>query len=286
MDTGMSKVIACANTKGGVGKTTVALSLAECSAYLARRTLVIDLDLQINASTTLVGDRATPWRIGNTVEDYFRARQRDQPTAPMSLITPIDDNLDLLSGKLSIVLFERELLAQGNVPFVAHTSIAAWLDDLLTVLKPHYSLIVFDTPPGLSILAECAIRASDLVVVPQIPDKLSSQGIEVYAKYLIDHLGLSAVAQKTTVLVNMVPARRTNVARRYIDGIVSMAGTGALPYRVFDTRYPDSTVFRGAMEREGRRRFFRWWGTMDNYVIAATRELWRFLGEPLDQSRR
>ena len=235
---------------------------------------------------TLVSDRAQPWRIGNTVEDYFRARQQGQPTAPLNLITPIDNNLDLLSGKLSIVLFERELLAQSGVPFAASTSVAAWLDELLGVLKQHYSLIVFDTPPGLSILAECAIRASDLVVVPQVPDKLGAQGIEVYAKYLLEHLKLDAVTQKTTVLLNMVPSRTTNVARRYIDEIVSMAGTGALPYRLFTTRYPDSTVFRGAMEREGRHRFFRWWGTMDNYVIAATRELWRFLGEPLDQTRR
>lgn len=282
----MSKVIACANTKGGVGKTTVALSLAECSAHLGRRTLVIDLDLQINASTTLVGDRAEPWKIGNTVEDYFRARQRNQPTAAMSLVTPIDNNLDLLSGKLSIILFERELLAQGGVPFAAHTSAASWLDDLLALLRPHYSLIVFDTPPGLSIFAECAIRASDLVVVPQVPDKLGTQGIEVYARYLLDHLKLDAVARKTTVLLNMVPSRRTRIARRYIDEIARMAGTGALPYMLFDTKYPDSTVFRGAMEREGRHRFFRWWGTMDSYVIAATRELWRFLGEPLDQMRR
>lgn len=130
----------------------------------------------------------------------------------MSLVTPIDNNLDLLSGKLSIILFERELLAQGGVPFAAHTSAASWF--------------------------------------------------------------------------NMVPSRRTRIARRYIDEIARMAGTGALPYMLFDTKYPDSTVFRGAMEREGRHRFFRWWGTMDSYVIAATRELWRFLGEPLDQMRR
>ncbi len=282
----MSKIIVCANTKGGVGKTTVALSLAECSAYLGKRTLVIDLDLQINASSTLAGDRAAPWRIGNTVEDYFRARQRGQPTSPMSLVTPIESNLDLISGKLSIVLFERELLAQGGVPFAAHTSVDAWLGDLLTALKPHYSLIVFDTPPGLSIFAECAIRASDLIVVPQVPDKLGAQGIEVYAKYLLDYLRLDAVAQKTTVLLNMVPSRATNVSKRYINDIVSMAGTGALPYKLFTTRYPDSTVFRGAMERESRGRFFSWWGRMDGYVVAATRELWRFLGKPLDQTRR
>jgi len=282
----MSKVIACANTKGGVGKTTVALSLAECSAYLGRRTLVIDLDLQINASTTLVGDSGEPWKIGNTVEDYFRARQRNQPTSPNSLVTPINDNLHLLSGKLSIVLFERELLAQGGAPFAANTNVAAWLEELLAALRPHYSLIVFDTPPGLSILSECAIRAADLVIVPQIPDRLSSQGIEVYATYLMDHLGLDAIGEKSTVLINMVPPRNTKIATRYIKEIVALAGVGAFPYRLFTTRYPDSTLFRGAMEREGRGRFFSWWGKMDANVIAATRELWSFLGEPLDQTRR
>lgn len=279
----MSSVIACANTKGGVGKTTVALSLAECSAYLGRRTLVIDLDLQINASTTLVGDRTQPWRLGNTIEDYFRARQRNQQTAPRTLVTNIYDNLDLLSGNLSIVLFERELLVQSHVPFAAHTSAAGWLEELLGVLKEDYSLIVFDTPPGLSIFAECAIRSSDLVVVPQVPDRLGTQGIEVYAKYLLDHLNLDAVAQKTTVLLNMVPSPKTRIAKRYIKDIGDMALTGALPYKMFETQYPDSTVFRGAMEREGRHRFFRWWGKMDGHVIAATRELWRFLGKRPDE---
>jgi cellulose biosynthesis protein BcsQ len=282
----MSKVVACANTKGGVGKTTVALSLAECSAILGKSTLVIDLDLQINASTTLVGDTGEPWKVGNTIEDYLRARHLNQPASPNSLITPITANLGLLSGKLSIVLFERELLARGGVPFAATTSVMAWLGDLLDDLKPHYSLIVFDTPPGLSILAECAIRAADLIVVPQVPDKLSSKGIDVYAKYLTDHLGLDAAGQKSAVLINMVPARRTRTATRYIEEIVAMAGIGAFPYRVFATQYPDSTLFRRAMEREGHRRFFRWWGRMDAHVIAATRELWSFLGEPLGQTRR
>jgi cellulose biosynthesis protein BcsQ len=221
--------------------------------------------------------------LGNTVEDYFRARQRNQQTAPRSLVTNIYDKLDLLSGKLSIILFERELLVRSQVPYAAHTSVAGWLDELLGSLKDDYSLIVFDTPPGLSIFAECAIRSSDLVVVPQVPDRLGTQGIAVYSQYLLDHLKLDAVAQKTTVLLNMVPSPKTRIAKRYINDIVGMAGTGALPYKLFDTQYPDTTVFRGAMEREGHHRFFRWWGRMDGHVIAATRELWRFLGKPLNE---
>jgi cellulose biosynthesis protein BcsQ len=279
----MSKVIACANTKGGVGKTTVALSLAEGSAALGRRTVVIDLDLQINASTTLVGEKMSPWKLGNTIEDYFRARQRDPKIAPRSFVTNIYDGLDLLSGKLSIILFERELLVQSKVPYAAHTGVAGWLDDLLGTLKEDYSLIVFDTPPGLSIFAECAIRASDLVVVPQVPDRLGTQGIEVYSRYLLDHLKLDAVRERTAVLLNMVPSPVTRIAKRYIEEIYNMAGTGALPYMMFSTQYPDTTVFRGAMDREARHRFFRWWGKMDGHVIAATRELWRFLGRPLDE---
>jgi cellulose biosynthesis protein BcsQ len=196
--------------------------------------------------------------LGNTVEDYFRARQRREPTAPMSLVTHIDENLDLLAGKMSIVLFERELLTQVGVTRAAHTSVAGWLEDLLRDLRPHYSLIVFDTPPGLSILAECAIRASDLIVVPQVPNKLGAQGIEVYAKHLLDHLNLRTVTGKTTVLLNMVPSRKTRIASRYIDDIVCMAGAGDLPYQMFKEQYPDSTVFRGAMERDGRRHFFTW----------------------------
>jgi hypothetical protein len=84
----------------------------------------------------------------------------------------------------------------------------------------------------------------------------------------------------------MVPPRSTRISGHYVNEIMTMAGQGAFAYRVFTTRYPDSTLFRRAMEREGDRRFFRWWGRMDTHVIAATRELWRFLGEPLDQRRR
>lgn len=268
--------------KGGVGKTTVAVSFAEGSAHLGRRVLVIDLDLQINASMTLVSDLDgnEPWRRDRTVEDYLRSRRRGEPARAMPLIHQVDERLHLLSGRLSLVLFERELLTQESAMFLVANNIGAWLKDLLTEVRGVFDLIIIDTPPGLSILAECAIREADLVVVPQAPDRLSTQGIEVYATYLTRHLGLQNVGQKTAVFVNMQPSPPTRVARSHLARIQSMAGQPDFPYRMFDNHYNVSDKFRGAMGRDRPAAFENLWTGASNHVLAATRELWTFLEHP------
>ncbi len=61
----MSKIVAIVNMKGGIGKTTVAVAFAEASSYMGKKTIVIDLDLQINASISLAGnvqDDFLPWK--------------------------------------------------------------------------------------------------------------------------------------------------------------------------------------------------------------------------------
>jgi cellulose biosynthesis protein BcsQ len=271
--------------KGGVGKTTVAMSFAEGSAFLGRRTLVIDLDLQLNASMTLVSDRDgnEPWKRNKTVEDYFQGRRTGTRVKAMSLIEHIDHNVHLLSGKLSLVLFERELLTRSNAVFAASNHISTWLGDLIKEVKPNYDLIIFDTPPGLSILAECSIKEAHLVVVPQAPDRLSTQGIEVYANYLTKYLDLKKVGQKTAVFINMQPSPITNVAKEHIKQIKEMAGKRDFPYRLFDTHYTMLDAFRGAMQRERPAAFDKLWKGVGDSVIAANRELWRFLGHPFGQ---
>lgn len=277
-------VMACANMKGGVGKTTVATSLAEGSARLGRSVLVIDLDLQINASMTLVSDRDgdEPWRRDRTVEDYLRARWRGDRPKAMSLVEQIDERLHLLSGRLSLVLFERELLTQNSAVFTVANHMGTWLRELLAELRGYFDLIVLDTPPGLSILAECAIREADLVVVPQAPDRLSTQGLEVYATYLTRHLGLQSVGQKTVVFINMQPSPMTKVAQKNLKRIGEMAGNAEFPYRVFDAYYPIRNAFRDAMGRDRPASFENLWTDATDYVLAATRELWTILNRPLD----
>lgn len=261
-----AKIVACANMKGGVGKTTVAVSLAEGSVLLGKSVLVIDLDLQINASMTLVSDSdgIEPWHRDRTVEDYMRARVRGENPQPMRFVEQIDEKLYLLSGKLSLVLFERDLLTQNTAIFTVANHIGTWLKELITDLRGYFDLVVIDTPPGLSILSECAVREADLIVVPQAPDRLSTQGIEVYATYLTRHLGLKNVGQKTAVFINMQPSPLTNVARKNLKRIAEMAGQPDFPYRLFEAHYPIRTAFRDAMDRNRPEAFDQLWTSSES----------------------
>ena len=100
----MSKTVAYANMKGGVGKTTLAVSMAEASSFQGKSVLLVDLDLQINASLTIAGDRVDdmlPWRRGQTIEDYLEERWHGRNPNPMSYVDQ-SRSVHLLSGSPSI----------------------------------------------------------------------------------------------------------------------------------------------------------------------------------------
>lgn len=275
----MSKTVAFANMKGGVGKTTLALSMAEASASQGKSVLVIDLDLQINASMTLVGDRVEdmlPWRRQQTIEDYLEERWQDRSPRAMSFVDQ-SRGVHLFSGSPSITLFERRMLVWRDTVFAARNVIKFWMYDVLGEARNHYDLVICDCPPGLSLLAEAAIAAADIIVVPQVPDRLSTQGLQLYAKYLKEDLELANVAERTAVFINMMDAR-TGVARDYAEAIRREAGNGIFPYRVFTTEYNDAVAYKRAMDRSRRLPFKEIYAGIDGTVLAATRELWTMLG--------
>jgi cellulose biosynthesis protein BcsQ len=281
-----AKVIACANMKGGVGKSTVALSLAEGTSYLGAgkmRVLVLDLDLQMNASTTLVADSegAEPWYHKKTIEDYLRAKHNNARIPAMSLIHEIDDSLHLLSGKLTLVNFERQLLGQRGPMTHVRNDVSSWLKELLLELEPNFDLIVVDTPPGLSILAECAMQLSDFVVIPTVPNRLSAEGLSTFAKYITDELKLTDVGAKSAVLINMQPGTVSKNGEEWVKQIKEEAGQPSFPYRLFDTPYSLANAFRTATDIDRPGSFQKIWGTAGDQVLVATRQLWSFIGAPL-----
>ena len=160
--------IAIYSLKGGVGKTTLAVNLAWCSATLsARRTLLWDLDPQAASSYLLSTHKPK--------EQAQAAFSKDVEPSKLVHHTAID-RLDLIAADASLrgldLLF-HELDKKKR------------LQKLLTGLNKPYDRILLDCPPGLTETSDQVMRAADLIVVPVIPSPLSERA---YAE-VVKHLG-------------------------------------------------------------------------------------------------
>ena len=161
----MMATIAIYSLKGGVGKTTLAVNLAWCSAALSsRRTLLWDLDPQA-ASTYVLGGAG-----GDRAQAIFA---RD--VAPAKQVRPTSiPGLDLIAADASLRGLDRLF---GDLDKRKR------LGKLLGELK-GYDRVVLDCPPGLTETAEQVLRAADLVVVPVIPSPLSERAYDEVVRHL------------------------------------------------------------------------------------------------------
>ncbi|MGH2830463.1 MAG: ParA family protein [Actinomycetota bacterium] len=145
-----SLVLALANQKGGVGKTTTAVNLGACLAERGVRVLLVDADPQGNASTGLGSDRSTV-KIG-TYEVLI-----GQPIEEALVRTDVE-NLTLLPSTID--------LAGAEVELVSTFAREAKLKQALEPMRPHFDVIVVDSPPSLGMLTINALTAADQVLVP------------------------------------------------------------------------------------------------------------------------
>lgn len=149
--------IAVYSSKGGVGKTSLAVNLAWASATLSsRRTLLWDLDAQGGASFILAADRKTGKKASDVIErDVAPEKLIVQTAVPQLDILPADPSLRTLD------LLFAELGAKKRLQKIAEE------------LAGRYDRIVVDCPPGLGITADQVIQGASLIVMPMIPSALS-----------------------------------------------------------------------------------------------------------------
>lgn len=147
----MGRIIAVANQKGGVGKTTTAINLSACIAELGKKVLAIDMDPQGNMTSGLGVNK-------NEVESTVYDLMVGECGLEECIIKDVWENLDVLPANVDLSGAEIELMETDNREFI--------LKEQLHKMGALYDFIIIDCPPSLNILTINAMTTADSVLVP------------------------------------------------------------------------------------------------------------------------
>jgi len=203
-------VISITNQKGGVGKTTVTINLSSALAELGQRVLLIDLDPQGNATTSL----------GFTRSDLYISTYEvliEGMSAKAAIFRTVQANLEILPA--------NENLPGAEIELTNRPDRAAILKNALAEIRGDYDYILIDCPPSLGLLTVNALTASDTVLIPMQAEFLALEGLTQLLKTIeIVKEGLNPDLDLSGVLFTMYDGRTRltreveNEVRNFFEG--------------------------------------------------------------------
>ncbi len=160
---GKVRIIAVANQKGGVGKTTTAINLSACLAEAGKKVLIIDADPQGNSTSGLGFEK-------NEIENTIYEILLDEIKIQDAILNTCVDNLQILPSNINLSGAEIELIGRDKREYI--------LSNAVDTIKNNYDFIIIDCPPSLNLITINALTSSDTVLVPIQCEYFALEGLE------------------------------------------------------------------------------------------------------------
>lgn len=225
------RVIAIANQKGGVGKTTTTVSLGGLIASTGKRVLLLDIDPHGSLSTYFRQDPDTQVLSSYTLFQERKTLSRD---AIARLVVATEyPNLHLIPSTTALATLERQAIGQDGMGLVLSRALALIADD--------YDYVLIDTPPLLGVLMVNALAACQSLVIPVQTEFLALKGLE----RMVNTLNMMSRSRKKALDYTIVPVmfdRRTQASVTSLRTIRNTYPEHAWPGHVpIDTRFRDAS---------------------------------------------
>ena len=214
----MGRIIAIANQKGGVGKTTTAINLSACLSEIGQKVLTIDIDPQGNTTSGLGIDKN---KVENSVYDMILG----DCTIEECLVETEIEHQSLLPSDVNLAGAEIELIGIEEKEYILKREIKK--------IRDHYDFLIIDCPPSLNMLTVNALTAADTVLVPIQCEYYALEGLSQLIRTIeLVQQRLNPELEIEGVVFTMYDSR-TNLSMQVVENVKSN-----LNQKVFSTLIP------------------------------------------------